>query len=160
MNFKDINIGMSFKYLGLFIATIIVIYIMYKSFSIQKQMAREPFLTMSGDLESLEVSKSVDAVKTTNSKFEDVTLFDKYRTDYEGLIISLDDYSRYVMFSSVINIGDKLKALNGKLISADILTDIHHANAMREFSDTLNASMKFLDSKKSAKSAVAGILGK
>ena len=87
------------------------------------------------------------------NKLQDVLALDKYRTDYENLIIALDDYANVMMFAKVLGVGARVSKLsNGEPVTNGIIEDMEKANKLKEFISTLNSSMIYIDKSKSKKS--------
>ena len=145
-----------YKYLGLAVAAILAVYIGVKSLSFQVKLIEgmtnnTTSGVQSGDFILLEnmANVSAETVKKQNDKLSDIISVSKYRTDYENLLISLEEYSNIMIFSKVVNIGKKVSDNGvGKDITPQIINDMNIANTMKTFVDTLNSSMKYIDRKK------------
>lgn len=149
----------AYKYLGLAVAGILTIYIGVKSLSFQVKLIEG----MSNPITNTTASKSnefvlienmantsAENVKKQNDKLNDIISFDKYRKDYENLIIALEEYSNIMIFSKVVSIGKQVSDNGiGKDITTSIINDMNVANSMKNFVDTLNSTMKYVDKKKS-----------
>ena len=88
-------------------------------------------------------------IKNVNIKMSEVLSLDKYKTNYENLIISLEEYSNAMMFAKIMRIGNKIGLLTkDDHITDDIIHEIDNANKLASFIDTLNVGMKFIDNTK------------
>jgi hypothetical protein len=154
MGFED-NV---YRYLGLGVVILIAIYILMKTLTFQGKIV-EGLTNGSGSTSPTEgaeisllntvTSKSTESITGQNNKLQDVLAVDKYRTDYENLIIALEEYTNIMMFSKVVGIGGKIANLQkGQAVTDDILTEVDKANKLKTFIDTLNGSMSFIDKTK------------
>jgi len=73
-------------------------------------------------------------IKVANIKLQDMFLVNKYRADYEGVIINLDDYINNLMLQSVLTIDQ-----NKPQESLKKLAELNQAKL------ALNNVMKFID---------------
>jgi len=142
-----------YRHLGLGVVILFAIYVLIKSLTFQGKILEG--LTNS-TTEKTEISllntvasKTNENITGQNNKLQDVLAVEKYRTDYENLIISLEEYTNIMMFSKVLNIGSKVAGLSsGQVVTDDILNEIDKANKLKLFIDTLNSSMTFIDKSK------------
>ena len=75
-------------------------------------------------------------INTENVKMQDIFLISKYRTDYEKIILNLDDYTHNLMLQMVLKI-------NKDDPSADLIKLGQLSNARA----ALNETLKFIDKK-------------
>jgi len=151
MGFED-NV---YRYLGLGVVILIAIYVLMKTLTFQGKII-EGLTNATSTTEGAEISllntvasKSTESITGQNNKLQDVLAVDKYRTDYENLIIALEEYTNIMMFSKVVGIGGKIANLSkGQAVTDDILSDVDKANKLKAFVETLNASMTFIDKTK------------
>ena len=80
------------------------------------------------------------AIKANVVQLQDVLLISKYRKEYESAIINMDDYVSMLMIKLTLNM--KVNDLNS---DANIKI-LNNLNILREAKDSLNATMKYLDS--------------
>lgn len=142
-----------YKYLGLGVVSILAIYVGVKSLSFQakviegmtnKSQQSEEFIL----IENM-ANTSAENVKKQIDKLNDIIAVNKYRTDYENLLIALEEYANIMMFSKVVSIGKQVSDTGiGKNIRPETINDMNVANSIKSFVDTLNVSMKFIDRKK------------
>ena len=153
-----------YRYLGLGVVILIALYILIKSLTFQGKIIEgltnsttvstsDPTSSAELSLLNTVASKSTEGITAQNNKLQDVLALDKYRTDYENLIIALDDYANVMMFAQVLGVGAKVSKLsNGEPVTNGIIEDMEKANKLKEFISTLNASMIYIDKSKSKKS--------
>jgi hypothetical protein len=162
MNFDNIN-----KYLGITAIILVAVYLGFKFLNFQKNFIEGMTSNQSTSSNSSNIStttggsveaanfldnvagKSADAIKSQNDKLIDIIAVDKYRTDYENLLIALDEYTKNMILSRVVSAGSKIAALpRGSVINKSIVEDIVSANSLKSFIDTLNSTMVFIDKTK------------
>jgi hypothetical protein len=147
-----------YQYLGLCTMIIFVSYILIRTLRFQSKIFEG--LTNSTTSTKPDISKENNGklsdtintnIKNVNIKMSEVLSLDKYKTNYENLIISLEEYSNTMMFAKIMSIGNKIGLLTkGDHINDDIIHEIDNANKLKSFIDTLNAGMKFIDNTKTS----------
>jgi hypothetical protein len=143
VNMSEDNI---YKYLGLGLVSILAIYIGVKSLSFQAKLI-EGMTNNSDKVTLLENTTNIsdEKIKQENEKSNDILSINKHRTNYENLIIALEEYTNIMMFNYVTLIGNQI---NQKKSGVELIPIMQQANTAKSFIDTLNASMKFIDRKK------------
>jgi hypothetical protein len=152
-----------YRYLGLGVVILVALYILIKTLTFQGKIIEgltnsteatsEPTSSAEISLLNTVTSKSTEGITAQNNKLQDILALDKYRTDYENLIIALEDYVNVMMFAKVVGIGAKVSTLsNGQPVTNGIIEDMEKANKLKEFISTLNASMSYIDKSKPKKS--------
>lgn len=152
-----------YRYLGLGVVILIALYILIKSLTFQGKIIEgltnsteatsDPTSSAEISLLNTVTSKSTEGITAQNNKLQDILALDKYRTDYENLIIALEDYVNVMMFAKVVGIGAKVSTLsNGQPVTNGIIEDMEKANKLKEFISTLNVSMSYIDKSKPKKS--------
>ena len=152
-----------YRYLGLGVVILVALYILIKTLTFQGKIIEgltnsteatsEPTSSAEISLLNTVTSKSTEGITAQNNKLQDLLALDKYRTDYENLIIALEDYANVMMFAKVLGIGAKVSTLsNGQPVTNGIIEDMEKANKLKEFISTLNASMSYIDKSKPKKS--------
>ena len=152
-----------YRYLGLCVVILVALYILIKTLTFQGKIIEgltnsteatsEPTSSAEISLLNTVTSKSTEGITAQNNKLQDILALDKYRTDYENLIIALEDYANVMMFAKVVGIGAKVSTLsNGQPVTNGIIEDMEKANKLKEFISTLNASMSYIDKSKPKKS--------
>ena len=79
----------------------------------------------------------IAALKAEIIKMQDELLISKYRKQYEDAIINMDDYIGFLMLK---------QTLNANLDTEGVLKYANNMNNLRSLKDSLNITMKFLDS--------------
>ena len=144
-----------YRYLGLGVVILVALYILIKTLTFQGKIIEgltnsteatsEPTSSAEISLLNTVTSKSTEGITAQNNKLQDILALDKYRTDYENLIIALEDYANVMMFAKVVGIGAKVSTLsNGQPVTNVIIEDMEKANKLKEFISTLNASMSYM----------------
>jgi hypothetical protein len=78
-------------------------------------------------------------IKNEVVKLNDIMLISKYRSDYENVIINMDDYVNLLMLQSVVN-------MDTSATSADTnMSIINNLNSLNSVKGALNNVMKFVD---------------
>jgi len=127
-----------FKLIGIVIVATFIIYMVIKMFQLQVRVVEG--LTNNDSATTGEAGTSSSyaaAVKAQVVKLQDELLISKYRKDYETAIINLDDYFSFMMLK---------QALNMKTDGTANIEAVNALNSLKEAKDSLNATMKFLDS--------------
>ena len=130
-----------FKLIGIIIVAAFIIYMIIKMFQLQVRVV-EGLTNNDGSTgattgEAGTSSSYAAAVKAQVVKLQDELLISKYRKDYETAIINLDDYFSFMMLK---------QALNMKTDGTANIEAVNALNALKGAKDSLNATMKFLDS--------------
>jgi hypothetical protein len=165
-----------YRYLGITAVMLIIIYLGFKGLNLQTGVLEgltnnEPSsisntntrTTTGGSVETANfldnvAGKSADAIKSQNDKLADVIAIDKYRTDYENLLIALDEYTKNMILSKIISVGSKVATLpRGSVINDAVIADITSANNLKTFIDTLNSAMTFMDKTKKQSRGMFGM---
>ena len=153
-----------YRYLGLGVVILVALYILIKTLTFQGKIIEgltnsttettsEPTTSAEISLLNTVTSKSTEGITAQNNKLQDILALDKYRTDYENIIIALDDYANVMMFAKVVGIGAKVSTLsNGQPVTNGIIEEMEKANKLKDFISTLNASMLYIDKSKTKKS--------
>ena len=156
-----------YKYLGLSIAVILVVYIGVKTLKFQSKMVEglttqtkssQPATTAPSNLNDFVLLENsakelFDNIKTRNDKLNDIISIEKYRSDYENLLMVLEEYTNNMMFGKIITVSNKVQQNGvGKNLTWEILYEIDNANKLKTFVETLNSTMKYIDRKKSSSS--------
>jgi hypothetical protein len=127
-----------FKLIGIVIVATFIIYMVIKMFQLQVRVVEG--LTNNDSATTGEAGTSSSyaaAVKAQVVKLQDELLISKYRKDYETAIINLDDYFSFMMLK---------QALNMKTDGTANVEAVNALNSLKGAKDSLNATMKFLDS--------------
>lgn len=136
-----------YKYLGLFVVVVFVVYIVIKTMNFQLQMV-EGFTASDSTSNSggvtTDKNKVPDAIKNNTDKISDALLTDKYLRAYEDTIIDLSSNIDMYILSEVLKNAESISADPGSSSNQSIISRI---NSAKTFSDALNQAMKTLDKK-------------
>jgi hypothetical protein len=134
-----------YKYLGLFVVVVFVVYIVIKTMNFQVKMV-EGFTAPDAASSSANTDKNKvpDAIKSNTDKMSDALLTDKYLQAYEDTIMELDSNIDIYILSQVLANAESISADPGSTANQIILSKLNNA---KTFSDTLNHAMKTLDKK-------------
>lgn len=137
----------NFKFIGIIFFAGILIYAIISLFGMQFKIAEG----MTNNDDSTKSNKTLEngiaggsnnyaeAVKSQAVKLQDELLVSKYRKDYENAIIHLDDLTGFMMVKVALSI----KITNNP---KELATQLNDLNILKQAKDSLNATMKFLDS--------------
>jgi formyltetrahydrofolate synthetase len=139
-----------YKYLGLGVVLILAIYIGSRTLNFQTKVVEglQNQNSNNNDFNMLEDSAKIlyENIKIQNDKLKDIVSIQKYRTDYENLIMTIEEYTNLMMLSKVVSVSDKIKKNGtGKNITPDILNEMERVNKLKSFIDSLNSTMKYID---------------
>jgi hypothetical protein len=122
-------------YLGMIVVAIFVIFMLINMASLQRRVVEG--LTNKEDADITNPKSIEDTVKQYKNQavhMEDSLLIGKYKSNYEDLIISLDDLINAQCLNIVAN----------KELTKDVMDDL---NRRMEFKRNLNTVMDYLDAK-------------
>ena len=130
-----------YKYLGLFLVVLFLIYILVKTLHLQLNV----FEGMASNT-SIKTDKEQvpDSIKSNTTKVEDALLINKYAKTYEDTIIELDANMDMYILNEVLANAEQLSTDPGSDSNQKIITTINNVKA---FKDMLNKAIKVLDSK-------------
>lgn len=127
-------------------AIIIIIYVLLKLFSIQRDVVES--LTNNEDKPpgfEIMAKGKLEELKNSIRMGDDMLRIDKYKSEYEDLIIDLDEIVNQTLLTSIIMVGDKVVREKDKnKMSTEMLKEI---NELYKFKEILNSTMDFLDKK-------------
>ena len=133
-----------FKIVGILIIGFVILYIVIKMFKLQATVIEgltNPDTTATPTSTSGEAGTAASyaaGIKARMVKLQDELLVSKYRKDYEGVIINLDDYIGYLMIQQTLNM-----KLDGDVKTQ--IENINNLNILKNSKEALNATMTFLD---------------
>ena len=133
------------KMIGLFFVVLFLVYLAVKGMKLHFQVvegltnnsASESAIPAASSGESGDAASYAASVKARSVQIQDGLLIDKYRSDYENILINLDDH---------LNLLALKEALNLKKDGPEHHEGIARINAYHNARQNLNHSMKFLDS--------------
>jgi len=139
------------KLIGLIVLVLFIVFVIYKSLNLQKTFFKKTIEGMTNETTtSSSISSSGSGVGANSSSFSaklsglntqnlDTLLISKYRTDYENIIINLEEYVNILMLNLALNV-DTSNQEN----AVKTLNDIGTLNTSMT---ALNNIMKYVDSK-------------
>jgi hypothetical protein len=136
-----INSDSIYKYVGLFVVSLFVIYIVLRTLNFQAKII-EGMATGSGTTTPNDKDKIVAAIATNTTYGEDGLLISKYQKSYEDIIINLENNINIFMLDAIIN---NSETISKKPMDPASIAIINSINSLKTFKDTLNDSMSFLD---------------
>ena len=86
-------------------------------------------------------------LKTNSTKIEDSLHLDKYRTQMENLIIDMNDWISAKTAQSLPSIAKQMNDAKESGNIGEVMLSIQKLNEFNKFKETLNGTMKFIDSK-------------
>jgi hypothetical protein len=124
-----------YKYVGVFIIILFLIYVIIRTFSFQVP-------TIEGM--TTDKDKVPEAIKSNTNNMEDGLLIDKYTKAYEDTIIDLDANVDMYILEQVLQSGEQLSKDPGSDENQKIISKL---NNLKSFKETLNHAIKVLDKK-------------
>jgi hypothetical protein len=86
-------------------------------------------------------------LKTNSTKIEDSLHLDKYRTQMENLIIDMNDWVSAKTAQMLPSIAKQMNDAKENGSIGEVMLSVQKLNEFNKFKETLNATMKFIDSK-------------
>lgn len=138
----SINSDSIYKYVGLIIVSIFVIYIVLRTLNFQAKIIEGMATGNSTTSTSNDKDKIADAINANTTFAEDSLLINKYQKSYEDIIINMENNINYFMLGAIIN---SAELISKKPMDPTSISLINSINSLKAFKDTLNDSMTFLD---------------
>jgi hypothetical protein len=129
------------KIIGVLIVGIFIIYLVFNIFTV-KQHTIEGLenASTSTNGEAAMAANYAAAIKAQTVQIEDALLINKYRKDYENVIINMDDYLSTLMLKTMLDI-DITKD------TKTIVESLTQMNTLSAAKKSLNETMIFVDKK-------------
>ena len=143
-----------YKYIGLGVIGIFILYIILRTLKFQLNVV-EGLTTMSSSA-SAPIGTNTDVINTpiaidnNSTMVEDTLLINKYQKSYEDTIIALD---KSVDFSILQTILKNAESISVNPTSNDSMQTITMVNNLKQFKDSLNEAMTFMNSIASSSSS-------
>lgn len=131
-----------YKYVGLFIISLFIIYIVLRTLNFQVKLIEGMATGTSSSATPNDKEKIADAISANTTFAEDSLLISKYQKSYEDIIINLENNINFFMLGAIINNGE---TISKKPMDPASIALINSINSLKTFKDTLNDSMTFLD---------------
>ena len=146
-----------YKYIGLGVVGIVLLYIILRTLKFQLNIVEGlTTMTSSSSSASAPVGTNTDVINTpmaidnNSTMVEDTLLINKYQKSYEDTIISLD---KSVDFSILQSILKNAESISVNPTSNDSMQTITMVNNLKQFKDSLNEAMTFMNSIASSSSS-------
>jgi hypothetical protein len=137
-----------YKYIGLGVVGIVLLYIILRTLKFQLNIV-EGLTTMTSSSASSPIGTNTDVINTpiaidnNSTMVEDTLLINKYQKSYEDTIIALD---KSVDFSILQTILKNAESISVNPTSTDSIQTINMVNNLQQFKDSLNEAMTFMNS--------------
>jgi len=129
-----------YKYVGIFLVVIILLYIMFKP----QSNVSEGLTSMKNSDSNTDKDKVPEVIKSNTTQTEDGLLVDKYLKAYEDTILELDSNIDMFILNQILANAEQISADPGSVENQQLLTKI---NTAKNFKDALNRAIKVLDKK-------------
>ena len=133
-----------YKYLGMFIIGIFLLFIMFNGFRFQNMVLSS---LMSGNVDEKEnfenINKVSDELDSNTKETLDPVLIKEYEKDYEKLLHKLDSNISTAIIKNIKENAEELSKNHMSEPTQDIIVKI---NNLKNFKDTLNTAQTILDS--------------
>jgi hypothetical protein len=141
------------KTIGTIVVIILMSFIVYKVFNLQlffmksfkeglvsSSLTTTPTIT---DGYGINAKTMATNIKSLSTALSDKLIVSKYRTDYENIIINMEDYINLLMINNVLT-------FNASSFSNDddIIKYLNNLGSLKSSRDALNDVMKYLDTMK------------
>ena len=136
------NTDSIYKYVGIFIISLFVIYIILRTLNFQAKIIEGMATGTSTTATPNDKEKIADAIASNTTFAEDSLLISKYQRSYEDIIINLENNVNFFMLGAIINNAETISKKPTDPASVALINSI---NSLKAFKDTLNDSMSFLD---------------
>lgn len=128
-------------YIGLISLVLFLFFIISRVFTFQTSMIEG---LSNKDSQSQPINVTVGKVENINKVSEDHLFIEKYRSDYEDLIIHLEETTNLDMMRLIKEHGNNIE--QGKTVDEQMKT-IKKINELNQLKESLNSSMKYIDGK-------------
>jgi hypothetical protein len=128
-------------YIGLISLVLFLFFIISRVFTFQTSMMEG---LSNKDSQAQPINVTVGKVENINKVSEDHLFIEKYRSDYEDLIIHLEETTNLDMMRLIKEHGNNIE--QGKTVDEQMKT-IKKINELNQLKESLNSSMKYIDGK-------------
>jgi len=128
-------------YIGLISLVLFLFFIISRVFTFQTSMIEG---LSNKDSQAQPINVTVGKVENINKVSEDHLFIEKYRSDYEDLIIHLEETTNLDMMRLIKQHGNNIE--QGKTVDEQMKT-IKKINELNQLKESLNSSMKYIDGK-------------
>jgi hypothetical protein len=140
-----------YKYIGLGVVGIVLLYIILRTLKFQLNVVEGLTTSTSAPVgTNTDVINTPIAIDNNSTMVEDTLLINKYQKSYEDTIIALD---KSVDFSILQTILKNAESISINPTSNDSMQTITMVNNLKQFKDSLNEAMTFMNSIASSSSS-------
>ena len=143
-------------YIGMIVVILLGFYYVYKVMKVQHSVIEGLTTKKQQPVMDAVAEGSIKKLKQANEKLSDTFLIGKYRTDYEDMIMDLEQTIDYNILAQLVALSSNVKSdgvidvessenKSAKLVSA--------LNELYKLKNNLNETMDFLDSQKAGSSS-------
>lgn len=130
-----------FSGICVFAFLIIIIYIIYNLINVKIKEGMQPNLNFNLESSDIGITDKSDIfaskIKSTIIKLQDKLLINKYKQNYEKIILNIDDLINTLMLEKLLSIN-----INN---DEKMLETLNHINSLSEGKKNLNTILKFVD---------------
>jgi hypothetical protein len=131
-----------YKYIGLGVIGLILLYIILRTLKFQLNIVEG--LTSSATAPSnTDVTNIPIAINNNSTMIEDTLLINKYQKSYEDMIIALDKSVDLNILQTILT---NAETISTNPTSSDSIQTITTINNLKQFKDSLNEAMSFMNS--------------
>jgi hypothetical protein len=89
-------------------------------------------------------------IKKSNVLSTDSFLIDKYREDFENLVLGLEQYGNNLMLHKILSVSDLISKnkIDDPNSSRKIINEMDQTNKIKQFLESLNSVIKYIDRSK------------
>jgi len=127
------NTDSIYKYVGLFIVSLFVIYIVLRTLNFQAKIIEGMATGTSTTDTPNDKDKIADAIASNTTFAEDSLLISKYQKSYEDIIINLENNINFFMLGAIINSGE---TISKKPMDPASIALINSINSLKAYKDT------------------------
>lgn len=144
-------------YVGMIVVAFFVLYMISRMAKIQRNVVEGLTNNKNKDKSMIDVMAegNIKELKSLNQKLDDSLRIDKYRKDYEDMLIDLDDYFNGLLLRELTFLSNDINDIKE---TSQLSESIPKINELYKFKENLNTTMDYIDSKSSTMKRVSGTL--
>lgn len=144
-------------YVGMIVVAFFVLYMISRMAKIQRNVVEGLTNNKNKDKSMIDVMAegNIKELKSLNQKLDDSLRIDKYRKDYEDMLIDLDDYLNGVLLRELTFLSNDINDIKE---TSQLSESIPKINELYKFKENLNTTMDYIDSKSSTMKQASGTL--
>ena len=132
------------KVIGVIVVIGFILFLASKSINLQKKVVEgltNPSTASGSNGQAGSAAAYAEAIKAQVTQMNDTLLISQYRADYENIIINMSDYFNLLILQGFVNLNTSTSSTASTNIDA-----INNINSLYSAIQTLNSTMKFIDS--------------